>query len=418
MNDTVVGTGVSEMIESMLAGVRELLVRMVSQADAVRTPVEAAELARQFRTQGLDQMRLIYQGVLQRAVDAGDGGRQCPHCQQRRRHKGLAPLKLLTSVGEVCVQGVSWRCDGCGRQEHAGRRVSTQWITGPMRELVCLLGVTQSSFAHASAAMEKLLGARLSAPAVAATSREEGRRMAAAESAAPRPVSGTPGGQLRRADGEHPRGTVEAGVGLPLRRRQGPPPQRGDARAGGPVLPAAAPGGAAPTGRPDQAVRLRLRRRRVHHAGVAEFLPEAMVHVIDIYHAYQHVHEAARLIHGEGTPAAAAWAKQWCDELFLSGGAAVRKRLSHARFSGPTRQAALNALRDYLQRNAGNMDYPTYRREGLPISSGPMESTCKQLGLRIKGPGMRWNKESIDPMAELISQWCDRRWDQRWKNAA
>jgi len=49
------------------------------------------------------------------------------------------------------------------------------------------------------------------------------------------------------------------------------------------------------------------------------------------------------------------------------------------------------------------MDYPRYRREGIPISSGPMESTCKQLGLRLKGPGMRWREDNLTPMATLIS---------------
>jgi len=44
------------------------------------------------------------------------------------------------------------------------------------------------------------------------------------------------------------------------------------------------------------------------------------------------------------------------------------------------------------------------------ISSGPMESFCKQLGLRLKGPGMRWSTSSIDPMAALVSRWALDNW--------
>jgi hypothetical protein len=151
---------------------------------------------------------------------------------------------------------------------------------------------------------------------------------------------------------------------------------------------------------------------------VAEHLPEASEHVIDIYHAYQHIHETARQIYGEGAEQARSWAKRWCDELYLRGGRAVRKRLQHARFRVPEQQAALERLLAYLQRHEHGMDYPRYRREAIPISSGPMESTCKQLGRRLKGPGMRWRTDNLTPMAHLISLWTDQRWDPYWKPAA
>jgi hypothetical protein len=37
------------------------------------------------------------------------------------------------------------------------------------------------------------------------------------------------------------------------------------------------------------------------------------------------------------------------------------------------------------------MDYPRYRREGLPITSSPMESLIKQINHRVKGSEMFWN---------------------------
>lgn len=64
------------------------------------------------------------------------------------------------------------------------------------------------------------------------------------------------------------------------------------------------------------------------------------------------------------------------------------------------------------------MDYPRLRRQNLPISSGPMGSTCKQLGQRLKGPGMRWREDNLTPMAHHISLWTDQRWDRYWQSAA
>jgi hypothetical protein len=45
----------------------------------------------------------------------------------------------------------------------------------------------------------------------------------------------------------------------------------------------------------------------------------------------------------------------------------------------------------YLHHNRQRMDYPRYRREGLPITSSPMESLIKQINHRVKGTEMFWN---------------------------
>ena len=37
------------------------------------------------------------------------------------------------------------------------------------------------------------------------------------------------------------------------------------------------------------------------------------------------------------------------------------------------------------------MDYPRYRREGLPITSAHMESLVKEIGYRVKGTEKFWN---------------------------
>lgn len=54
------------------------------------------------------------------------------------------------------------------------------------------------------------------------------------------------------------------------------------------------------------------------------------------------------------------------------------------------RRPLADAVR-YLQNNSQRMDYPRYRREGLPITSSPMESLIKQVNYRVKGTEMFWN---------------------------
>jgi hypothetical protein len=137
--------------------------------------------------------------------------------------------------------------------------------------------------------------------------------------------------------------------------------------------------------------------------------------IVDIWHAYQHIHNAARKIYGEGSSQGSTWAETWCPELRLGGARGVRNRLRRVCYKDADRQKALEELLGYLSRHLDHMDYPTYIQNGYPISSGPMESFCKQLGSRLKGRGCRWKKDNVTPMATLVSLWSGQKeWTEYW----
>jgi hypothetical protein len=46
----------------------------------------------------------------------------------------------------------------------------------------------------------------------------------------------------------------------------------------------------------------------------------------------------------------------------------------------------------YLDHNQARMDYPTYRRQGLPVSSSLIESLIKEINYRVKGTEKFWNR--------------------------
>ena len=62
------------------------------------------------------------------------------------------------------------------------------------------------------------------------------------------------------------------------------------------------------------------------------------------------------------------------------------------------------------------MDYPEYRRRGLPISSAPLESVLKQVNRRMKGTEKFWlegGAEAIVPVrAAYLSE--DGRTERYW----
>src|SRR5262249_41071462 len=55
-------------------------------------------------------------------------------------------------------------------------------------------------------------------------------------------------------------------------------------------------------------------------------------------------------------------------------------------------RAILQGTLTYLANNEARMNYPQYRREGLPITSCLVESLIKEINQRVKGTEQFWNR--------------------------
>jgi hypothetical protein len=55
-------------------------------------------------------------------------------------------------------------------------------------------------------------------------------------------------------------------------------------------------------------------------------------------------------------------------------------------------RAAIQTTATYLQNNRTRMNYPQYRRAGLPVSSAMIESLIKEINYRVKGTEKFWNR--------------------------
>src|SRR5947199_8475592 len=79
--------------------------------------------------------------------------------------------------------------------------------------------------------------------------------------------------------------------------------------------------------------------------------------------------------------------------------------------------AAQRGLREeavrYLGVRCEQMCYSAYERQGLPIGSGAVESTCKQIvTARLKQAGMRWSEAGVDAMVALRCYVLNRCFDE------
>ena len=76
-------------------------------------------------------------------------------------------------------------------------------------------------------------------------------------------------------------------------------------------------------------------------------------------------------------------------------------REGDAETSPPQRVA--DALR-YLSNQRARMNYPEYRRQGLPITSSHVESTIKRINRRVKGTEKFWD-QGAEPLLHLAADY-------------
>lgn len=136
----------------------------------------------------------------------------------------------------------------------------------------------------------------------------------------------------------------------------------------------------------------------------AEFTP-----ILDFIHVLSYLFVAAKAVH----PAAQdAWDQYlaWMRGCWGGEVGQVLEELRHwqTKLGSPPEEASETDPRalvaktiTYLGNNQPRMNYPDYRREGLPITTAWMESLVKEINYRVKGTEMFWN----DPEgAEAILQ--------------
>lgn len=70
----------------------------------------------------------------------------------------------------------------------------------------------------------------------------------------------------------------------------------------------------------------------------------------------------------------------------------------------------------YLEKHgeAGRLSYPHFRKLGLPLGSGAIESTIRRVvNLRLKSNAMFWREENAEAMMQVRAQVLTGQWDSR-----
>ena len=145
---------------------------------------------------------------------------------------------------------------------------------------------------------------------------------------------------------------------------------------------------------------------------LAAWLPVSVLLILDLYHVKHRIWETAAVLYGDKTPKASAWAHAQCDRVESGHAKEVIEALGFARPSRSDAKNNVDALKTYLQNNLDRMDYPAYRKQGLRIGSGAVESANYHVtGARLKLQGMRWTERGARDMAHLRADLFNGRWE-------
>lgn len=133
--------------------------------------------------------------------------------------------------------------------------------------------------------------------------------------------------------------------------------------------------------------------------------------IVDFVHVLTHVYLAAK---AAGGPAATVWQRylDWATACWQGHVDTVLEQLAATLAEMPPPPAGhevkptdpdevIRLTIGYLSNNRTRMDYPRYRRDGLPTCSGLVESLVKQFNRRVKGTEKFWRPTHAETILQL-----------------
>jgi hypothetical protein len=136
--------------------------------------------------------------------------------------------------------------------------------------------------------------------------------------------------------------------------------------------------------------------------------------ILDFAHAAEYLNEIGQAAQAAGGRLPARWLDGVLHHIRHQGPERLLQHLAWlaARYPSPLVQEKLT----YLQKREAHMQYPIYQEAGWPIGSGSVESANKPVvEARLKGAGMRWRWQNVNPMLMLRNTVCNREWKQTWE---
>jgi len=428
-DSTMSTTDVTKSVkQSLVVKIERCQEKLRALAEALPEVLNDLEQAEQLVRSGMLQIGRDLLQAWSEEADAKAARPDCEQCGEPTRHKGYVSGPLVTTLGTIEVRRPRYRCAACGREHYphdVHLRFRSHAVSWLLAKVLGRLGA-QLPFEQAARNLKEDHGIRLSKHTLEQICEEAGQAVLDQEDAQRQRLQQLP-------SQEQPSALPDSPIS----------PQKAYVFADGAMMHAEGAwqeirvASVAAENAQDEVVKVEHRarflnctdfgwqllllarragyhraRHRVFLADGARWLwelaamhfPDA-IQILDWYHLAEHVHAAAAVLFGEGTPNARRWSERRKTELWNG---QVAKTLRCLRALPPQTRAkakreTVRQLIGYLENNRRRINYPRYRALGLRIGSGQVEGACKTLvGGRCKQAGMRnWNRRSAEGVLRL-----------------
>ncbi len=142
------------------------------------------------------------------------------------------------------------------------------------------------------------------------------------------------------------------------------------------------------------------------------------IHIVDLYHARQHLWDLARRLYPNDPMKLKAWMKVHQKRLLDKGKIEKLVRVLRAlKSTHPQLAEKIHTEADYFERNAERMRYPKFRRQHLFVGSGVIEAGCKTVvASRLKRSGMFWTIRGANSILALRCAYLNGGFEDYWES--
>jgi hypothetical protein len=142
------------------------------------------------------------------------------------------------------------------------------------------------------------------------------------------------------------------------------------------------------------------------------------LHIVDLYHARQHLWDLARRLYPNDPAKLKAWMKVHQKRLLDKGKIEKLVRVLRALNSThPELAEKIHTEADYFESNAERMRYPKFRRQHLFVGSGVIEAGCKTVvASRLKRSGMFWTIRGANSILALRCAYLNGGFEDYWES--
>lgn len=445
---------------------------LLALAGRIRASVCAADqnlghLEEELLRGGHEVFRQMLEKAAQQKADAAPP--LCPQCQNKLSRLSAGHFTTIaTRFGAIRVQRVRGYCRRCRKWRFAADAVLGLPEAGtqsPAVQEMAALTVSKMPATEAAQVVERLAGVKISAATLGRAARQQGQRAQQQRAAQDKKMS-TPEGRAQQdrdlqlqlplhpftlvieLDAWNIRERDDWGQSAQL-RAQGQEPSRWHWAYGGTCFrldQRAQSAGGRPTilsrgyvmtrGGVDalkEQLWAEAMRRGLGRANEVLIVADGAVWIwnlagdrfpgarqrVDFYHVSQHLWAVAHTLHPQDEAAARAWVEPLLTRLKADESCEVITELEQlqARLEGASAQAVQKEV-NYLHSHRERMDYGTAQRNGEPLGSGAMESTCRQYQCRFKRPGQFWSQTGDEALMCLETFRRNGRWDLLFPHSA